>query len=197
METPRTLTSGVGGRTRELSDRGPAQVVTDSETVVIGFAFVVTITVVIALFIAWPGCNAATAVAFDGFVGPAAINTIKRGAIVTGVTGPRPSRDDQRAPPPSPELVILAVQRRQQDFTKSAWLGSAHNRSMAVIIRCLPATHNAVLLNEGTREMAALGGPALRAEAVRSAGRAVMVAGGTCSAVAEIGKITMLARVAG
>ena len=94
-------------------------------------------------------------------------------------------------------MVILAVQRRQQDFTKSAWLGSAHNRSMAVIIRCLPATPNAVLLNEGTREMAALGGPALRAEAVRSAGRAVMVAGRACSAVAVIGKITMLARVAG
>ena len=37
----------------------------------------------------------------------------------------------------------------------------------------------------------------MRAKAVRSAGRAVMVAGGTCSAVAVIGKITMLARVAG
>jgi len=95
-------------------------------------------------------------------------------------------------------LVILAVQRRQQDFTKNAWLGPAHNRSMAVIIRCLPATHNAVvLLNEGTREIAALGSPALGAEAVGSAGQAVMVAGGACSAVAVIGKITMLARVAG
>jgi len=45
--------------------------------------------------------------------------------------------------------------------------------------------------------MAALGSPALGAEAVGSAGRAVMVAGGACSAVAVIGKITMLARVAG
>jgi hypothetical protein len=52
------------------------------ETVVIGFAFVVTITVVIALFIAWPARKAATSVAFDRFVGLAAINTIKGGAIV-------------------------------------------------------------------------------------------------------------------
>ena len=51
-------------------------------TVVIGFAFVVTITVVIALFIARPGGNAATAVAFGGYVGLAAIGTIKGGAIV-------------------------------------------------------------------------------------------------------------------
>jgi hypothetical protein len=56
--------------------RGPAV------TVVIGFAFAVTITVVIALFIARPGGNAATAVAFGGYVGLAAVNTIKGGAIV-------------------------------------------------------------------------------------------------------------------
>lgn len=45
-------------------------------------AFAVTITVVIALFIARPGGNAATAVAFGGYVGLAAIGTIKGGAIV-------------------------------------------------------------------------------------------------------------------
>jgi len=50
--------------------------------VVIGFAFVVTITVVIALFIARPGGNAATAVAFGGYVALAANGTIKGGAIV-------------------------------------------------------------------------------------------------------------------
>ena len=53
--------------------------------VVIGFTFLVTITVVIALFIARPGGNAATAVAFGGFVGLAAINTIKGGAIVMAI----------------------------------------------------------------------------------------------------------------
>jgi hypothetical protein len=51
-------------------------------TAVIGLAFVVTITVVIALFIARPGGNAATAAAFGGYVGLAAIGTIKGGAIV-------------------------------------------------------------------------------------------------------------------
>jgi hypothetical protein len=51
-------------------------------TVVIGFAFMLTITVVISLFIARPGGNAATAVAFGGYVGLAAIGTIKGGAIV-------------------------------------------------------------------------------------------------------------------
>jgi len=56
--------------------RGPAV------TVVIGFAFAVTITVVIALFVARPGGSAATAVAFGGYVGLAAVNTIKGGAIV-------------------------------------------------------------------------------------------------------------------
>jgi hypothetical protein len=50
--------------------------------VIIGLAFLVTITVVIALFIARPDGNAATAVAFGGFVGLAAINTIKGGAIL-------------------------------------------------------------------------------------------------------------------
>ena len=53
--------------------------------VVIGFSVLVTITVVIALFIARPGGNAATAVAFGGFVGLAAINTIKGGAILMAI----------------------------------------------------------------------------------------------------------------
>jgi hypothetical protein len=57
--------------------------------VVIGFAFVVTITVVIALFIARPGGNAATAVAFGGFVGLTAINTIKGGAILMAINASR------------------------------------------------------------------------------------------------------------
>jgi hypothetical protein len=63
--------------------RGPAV------NIVIGFAFLVTITVVIALFIARPGGNAATAVAFGGFVGLAAINTIKGGAILMAVNARR------------------------------------------------------------------------------------------------------------
>jgi len=50
--------------------------------VVIAFGFLVTITVVIELFIARPGGNAATAVAVGGFVGLAAINTIKGSAIL-------------------------------------------------------------------------------------------------------------------
>lgn len=50
--------------------------------VVIGFAFLVTITVVIALFTARPGGNAATAVAFGGYVALAANGTIKGGAIL-------------------------------------------------------------------------------------------------------------------
>ena len=57
--------------------------------VVIGFAFLVTITIVIALFIARPGGNAATAVAFGGFVGLTAINTIKGGAILMAVNARR------------------------------------------------------------------------------------------------------------
>ena len=51
-------------------------------SVVIGFAFLVTITTVAALFIARPGGNAATAVAFGGYVALAANGTIKGGAIV-------------------------------------------------------------------------------------------------------------------
>jgi hypothetical protein len=65
--------------------RGPAA------AVVTGFAFLVTITVVIALFIARPGGNAATAVAFGGFVALAAINTIKGGAILMSVNARRRS----------------------------------------------------------------------------------------------------------
>ena len=56
--------------------RGPAV------AVFIGFAFVATITVVIALFAARPGGNAATAAAFGGYVALAALGTIKGGAIV-------------------------------------------------------------------------------------------------------------------
>ena len=56
--------------------RGPAL------HLITGLAFVVTITVVIALFIARPGGNTATAVAFGGYMGFAAINTIKGGAIL-------------------------------------------------------------------------------------------------------------------
>jgi len=63
--------------------RGPAL------NAVIGLAFAVTITVVIALFIARPGGNAATAVAFGGYVGLAAINTIKGGAILMTINAHR------------------------------------------------------------------------------------------------------------
>ena len=56
--------------------RGPAV------PAVIGFAFLVTITVVIALFILRPGGNAGTAVVFGGYVALAAIGTVKGGAIV-------------------------------------------------------------------------------------------------------------------
>ena len=63
--------------------RGPAV------TVVIGFAFLVTITAVIALFIARPGGKAAMAVAFGGFVGLAANGTIKGGAIVMAINDRR------------------------------------------------------------------------------------------------------------
>ena len=56
---------------------------------IIGLAFVVTITVVIALFIARPGGNTATAAAVGGYVGLAAINTIKGGAIVMTVSARR------------------------------------------------------------------------------------------------------------
>ena len=63
--------------------RGPAV------TVVIGFAFLVTITAVIALFIDRPGGKAAMAVAFGGFVGLAANGTIKGGAIVMAINDRR------------------------------------------------------------------------------------------------------------
>jgi len=63
--------------------RGPAV------TVVTGFAFLVTITIVIALFIARPGGNAGTAVAFGGYVALAATGTIKGGAILTAINGRR------------------------------------------------------------------------------------------------------------
>ena len=61
--------------------RGPAL------HVVTGLAFAVTITVVFALFIARPGGNTATAAAFGGYVGLAAINTIKGGAILMTIKG--------------------------------------------------------------------------------------------------------------
>ena len=60
--------------------RGPAV------HLVTGFAFVVTITVVIALFIARPGGNTATAAAFGGYVALAAIGTIKGGAILMTIS---------------------------------------------------------------------------------------------------------------
>jgi len=63
--------------------RGPAV------SVVIGFAFLVTITVVIALFIARPGGNMATAVAFGGYVALAANGAIKGGAILMAINARR------------------------------------------------------------------------------------------------------------
>src|SRR5262249_57471266 len=63
--------------------RGPAL------PVVIGLGFAVTITVVIALFIARPGGNTATAVTFGGYVAPTAINTIKGSAILMTINAPR------------------------------------------------------------------------------------------------------------
>ena len=63
--------------------RGPAL------DVISGLAFVVTITVVIALFIARPGGNAATTVAFGGYAGLVAINTIKGGAILMTINAHR------------------------------------------------------------------------------------------------------------
>jgi len=56
---------------------------------IVGFAFVVTITAVISLFIIRPGGNAATAAAFGGYVGLAAINTIKGGAILATINAHR------------------------------------------------------------------------------------------------------------
>ena len=55
----------------------------------IGLAFAVTITVVISLFAARPGGNTATAAAFGGYVGLAAINTIKGGAILATINAHR------------------------------------------------------------------------------------------------------------
>ena len=49
---------------------------------IIALSFAVTIAVVVALFIARPGGNTVTAAAFGGYVGLAAIGTIKGGAIV-------------------------------------------------------------------------------------------------------------------
>src|SRR5215469_4173623 len=56
---------------------------------VIGLTFAVMITVVIALFIARPDGNTATAAAFGGYVGLAAINTIKGGAILMTINARR------------------------------------------------------------------------------------------------------------
>ena len=64
--------------------RGPAV------DAIIALAFAVTITVVIALFIARPGGNSATAAAFGGYAGLAAIGTIKGAAILTTITARRP-----------------------------------------------------------------------------------------------------------
>jgi len=83
--------------------------------VVIGFAFLVTITVVIALFIARPGGNAATAVAFGGFVGLAAINTIKGGAILMAI-------DARRRMASGPALARRDDGDRQQILAR--WPGS-------------------------------------------------------------------------
>src|SRR5215469_9686580 len=63
--------------------RGPAL------HLITGLAFAVTITVVIALFIARPGGDTATAAAFGGYVGLAAINTIKGGAILMTIHAQR------------------------------------------------------------------------------------------------------------
>ena len=52
-------------------------------------AFAVTITVVIALFIARPGGNTTTAAAFGGYVGLAAIGTIKGAAILMTISARR------------------------------------------------------------------------------------------------------------
>ena len=63
--------------------RGPAL------HLITSLAFVVTITAVIALFIARPGGNAATTVAFGGYAGLVAINTIKGGAILMTINAHR------------------------------------------------------------------------------------------------------------
>jgi hypothetical protein len=53
---------------------------------VIAFGFLVTIIVVVQLFIDRPGSNAGTAVAFGGYLGLAAINTVKGAAILMVVS---------------------------------------------------------------------------------------------------------------
>jgi hypothetical protein len=62
---------------------------------IVGFAFVVTITAVISLFVVRPGGNAATAAAFGGYVGLAAINTIKGGAILETINAHRRVAGDE------------------------------------------------------------------------------------------------------
>jgi len=56
---------------------------------IVGLTFVVTITAVISLFVIRPGGNTATAAAFGGYVGLAAINTIKGGAILEAINAHR------------------------------------------------------------------------------------------------------------
>jgi len=60
-------------------------------------AFAVTITVVIALFITRPGGNTATAAAFGGYVGLAAIGTIKGAAILMTISARRRWRSGRPA----------------------------------------------------------------------------------------------------
>ena len=62
-----------------------------------GLAFAVTITVVIALFIVRPGGNITTAAAFGGYVGLAAINTIKGAAILMTIHARRVTGGPARA----------------------------------------------------------------------------------------------------
>ena len=63
--------------------RGPAL------HLITGLAFAVTITVVIALFIVRPDGNTTSAAAFGGYVGLAAINTIKGAAILMTIHAQR------------------------------------------------------------------------------------------------------------
>jgi len=71
--------------------RGPAL------HLITGLAFAVTITVVIALFIVRPGGNITTAAAFGGYVGLAAINTIKGAAILMTIHARRVTGGPARA----------------------------------------------------------------------------------------------------
>lgn len=57
--------------------------------VIIGLAFAVTISMVIALFIARPGGNHATALAFGGYAAFLAINAIKSAAILMTIKAHR------------------------------------------------------------------------------------------------------------